>query len=74
MKEKIKVTTKEGKVILVYREEATMLERLGKLIKERKTGTQTKELKTEPETKETDEEPKKPMSTGRNLKNTKSGN
>lgn len=73
MKEKIKVKTKAGKTILIYKDEATMLEKLGKLagsVKERKTKNQTKELKAEPETKDTIEDPeKKPMSKERNLKN-----
>jgi len=73
MRELVKVVTKDGKAKMVYKEEADMLERLGKLaekVKERKTKTQTKEQK-QPESNEDPE--KQPMSKERNLKNVKSG-
>ena len=70
MKEKVKVTTNQGKVINVYKSEATMLERLGKLVKEHKAAVQTKEEKKQPETKKVSG----PMTKDKNLKNVKSGN
>ena len=68
MKEKVKVTTNQGKVISVYKFEADMLEKLGKL-KERKEPIQTKEEKKQPETKKASG----PMTKEKNLKNVKSG-
>jgi len=80
IKVKVKVKTKEGKYVEVYKEEVPMLEKLGKLFKEHKAKPQTKEKKTPVQTKEKKEEPKEdpvnkkpPLSTARNLKNVKSG-
>jgi len=76
IKVKVKVKTKEGKYVEVYKEEVPMLEKLGKLFKEHKAKPQTKEKKTPVQTKEKKEEDpvkKPPMSTARNLKNVNSG-
>ena len=61
-----------GKKQKVFKGEIPMLEKIGKLIKERKEPVQTKEEKNKPETKE--EKTSGPMTKEKNLKNVKSGN